>query len=220
LKNSFSLIELIFTIVIIGFIFTTIPKIIYTTNQSFKAILKEDGLFNMITKIMDITFNEWDENDTISYDILLTGNNNILECKSSQNPPIRVGGFYSGDLYSRLCKRSFKISHIGPDALENSQEDYDDIDDYNNSQVDAIKNGSNRYTLYITNGYSDEWSDSNYNYDTQTLTFQFTNNQSSKSNIKLTKITLHDNKFDKNISNARYWSANIGKIRQIESEQW
>ena len=220
MKKSFSLIELIFTIVIIAFIFTTIPKIIYTTNQSFKVTLKEDGLFNMMSKMMDISFSEWDENDTNSYDILLTGNDNILECDASNNPPIRIGGFYSGNLYSRLCKRALYISHIGVDMGENSEEDYDDIDDYNNTEINATKEGNTRYILYITNGYSDEWNKNDYDYDTQTLKYTFSNNQDTKSNIKLTKITLYDKKYEKNVSNTRYWSANIGKVQSIESEQW
>ena len=221
MKKSFSLIELIFTIVIIALIFTTIPKIIYATNEGFKFTLKEDGIFNMITKMMDITLKDFDENDTNSYDILLTGNSNVLECNSSANPAIRVGGFYSGDAYSRMCKNSLDISKIGPDSGENSEEDYDDVDDYNNVDDNATLacNSNTRYILKITDGYSDEWSKSDY--DKQSLNFTFTNNlNKSKSNIKFTKITLYDKKYDKNISNARYWSANIGKIPFIESEQW
>jgi len=219
LKKSFSLIELIFTIVIIALIFTTIPKIVYTTNQSFKTILKEDGLFNMMSKIMDISFKSWDENNTRHTDILLTGNNNILECNSSANPPIRVGGFYSGDLYSRICKNSYDVSHIGSDVGEIDKTYYDDTDDYNGTNENATKDGNTRYILYITNGYSNEWNQNNYTDDT--LKFTFSNNQTSThTNIKLTKVILYDSKYDKNVSNSRYWSANIGQIRQIESVQW
>ena len=221
MKKSFSLIELIFTIVIIALIFTTIPKIIYSTNQSFKFTLKEDGIFNMMAKVMDISFREWDENDTTSYDILLTGNDNVLECNANANPAIRIGGFYSGYAYSRICPHHLYVSHIGTDSGETSEEDYDDVDDYNGTEENATKNGSTRYILYITDGYSGEWNKSNYDYDTQTLNFSFTNQATTtKSNIKLTKITLYDKKYDKNISNARYWSANIGKVGYIESEQW
>ena len=221
MKRSFSLIELIFTIVIIALVFTTIPKIIYSTNESFKFTLKEDGIFNMMAKMLDISFREWDENDTNSYDILLTGNSNVLECNSSANPAIRIGGFYSGYAYSRLCKHNLYISKIGTDSGETSEDDYDDVDDFNGTEDNATKNGNTRYILYITNGYSDEWSKSDYDYDNQKLDFTFTNNDNiSKSNEKLTKITLYDKKYDKNISHSRYWSANIGKVGYIESEQW
>jgi prepilin-type N-terminal cleavage/methylation domain-containing protein len=221
MKRAFSLIELIFTIVIIAFIFTTIPKIIYSTNEGFKFTLKEDGIFNMMAKIMDISFREWDENDVNSYDIMLTGNSNVLECDSSTYPAIRVGGFYSGYVYSRLCSHNLHASNIGPDSGESSEEDYDDVDDFNATESNATKNGNTRYILYITNGYSDEWNASDYDYTNGRLSFTFTQKATnSKSNIKFTKITLYDSKYDKNISHARYWSANIGKVGYIESEQW
>ena len=154
MKKSFTLIELIFTIVIIAFIFTTIPKIIYATNEGFKFTLKEDGIFNMMTKIMDISFKDWDENDTNSTDILLAQHQNVLECNSSANPPIRIGGFYSGDEYSRICKNDLNMSHIGPDTDEDSEADYDDVDDFNGTEDNATKNGKTRYIIYIKDGYS------------------------------------------------------------------
>jgi len=220
LKRGFSLIELIFTIVIIALVFTTIPKIIYTTNESFKFSLKEDGIFNMMAKVMDISLAEWDENNTEHYDILITGNSNILECNSSLHPAIRIGGLYSGDLYSRICPHNYKVSHIGIDKFESSEEDFDDVDDFNGTEVNATKNGRARYTLFIQNGYTDEWGKSNYNYNTQTLKFTFNDNFTTKTNEKFTRVILYDRKYDRNISNAKYWSANIGKVAYIESEQW
>ena len=224
MKKSFSLIELIFTIVIIALVFTTVPRIVYVTNNSFKFTLKEDGIFNMMAKIMDISFREWDENDTTSYDILLTGNSNVLECNGSATFPqdaLRIGGFYSGKQYSRICPNKLYASKIGPDSGETSEDDYDDVDDFNGTEDNATKNGKTRYILYISDGYSDEWDKNNYDYDNQSLDFNFTNNlDKNRSNIKLTKVTLYDKKYDQNISNARYWSANIGKVGYIESEQW
>ena len=221
MKKSFTLIELIFTIVIIAFIFTTIPKIIYTTNEGFKFTLKEDGIFNMMTKIMDISFKDWDENDTNTTDILLAHHQNILECNSSANPPIRIGGFYSGDEYSRLCQNDLNMSAISSDIGEDSEDKYDDVDDYNNTEINATKNGNTRYILFIRNGYSNEWNSSNYDYDNQSFSYKFgTRMDNNHSNIKYTHTILYDVKYDRNISNAKYWSANIGKVKFIESEQW
>jgi len=241
LKKSFSLIELIFTIVIIAFVFTVIPKVMYSTNQTFKFTLKEDGIFSMMSKIMDVDTKEWDENNTDSqddyqYNILITNNDNKLECKSSEDPPIRVGGFYSGDKYSRICpekctltifgiclnKEKITISNIGTDKDEDSEDDYDDEDDFNGTEENVTKNDKVRYKIYVDVGYSKDWGDDDnaYDYDNQSFSFEFSNDFVDKSNIKLTKVTLEDEKYDKNISNARYWSANIGKIQEIESVQW
>ena len=220
MKHSFTLIELIFTIVIIALVFTTIPKVIYSTNLTIKFTLKEDGLFNMMSNMMDITTQEWDENDTEFFDILLTGNSNVLECDSSANPSIRIGGFYSGYLYSRICPNSLYISYIGPDSGESDREDYDDVDDYNGTETNATKNGNTRYQIYTTVIYTKEWNKNDYDYDNESLTYTFSTSSQDKSNIKFIQNTLHDNKYDKNISHAKYWSANIGILPQIESEQW
>lgn len=220
MKNSFTLIELIFTIVIIALVFTTIPKVIYSTNLTIKFTLKEDGLFNMMSNMMDVLTQEWDENNTKYYDILVTGNQNVLECNSSANPAIRIGGFYSGDLYSRICPNDENISHIGTDAGETSEEDYDDVDDYNGTETNATKNGNTRYQIYTNVEYVSEWNKNDYDYNNQSLNYKFSTTTENKSNIKFIQNTLHDNKYDKNISHAKYWSANIGLIPQIESEQW
>ena len=226
MKKSFSLIELIFTIVIIAFVFTVVPKVIYTTNKTFEFSLKEDGIFNMMTKMMDISLLDWDENNTQYYDILLTHNgNDVLECgKNTEPKKMRIGGFYSGELYSRICPNDQNISHIGIDDNEGDESDFDDVDDYDNNKTNATKKSGRkkeRYTIYITVGYSDEWTKSDYDYTKQTLKWKFNDNTNkSASNIKFIKVTLQDNQYDKNISNAKYWSANIGKIPYIESEQW
>jgi len=218
MKKSFSLMELIFTIVIISMVFTVIPKIIYVTNVSIGFSLKENGIFNMMTHIMDISLKEWDENNTADSphpdDILLTNNSNVLECNI--NSGYRIGGFVG----SRNCKNDMNISHIGPDANESDESSYDDVDDYNKTEINATEIGyGTRYKVYDIVVYSNEWNKSNYNYDTQTLDFNFTNQEVGKSNEKFIKVILEDTRFDKNISYARYWSSNIGHM-YIESRQW
>jgi len=218
LKKSFSLIELIFTIVIISLIFTVIPKIIYVTNLSIGYSMKENGVFNMMAHIMDISLKEWDENNTADSshpdDILLTGNSNVLECDTSSG--YRIGGFIG----SRNCKNDMNISHIGVDANETDSSEYDDIDDYNGTEENASEeNYEGRYKLYDIVTYTKEWNSSNYNYDTQSLDFNNSNQVADKSNIKYIDVILEDGRSDKNISRARYWSANIGHM-YIESRQW
>jgi hypothetical protein len=218
LKRSFSLIELIFTIVIISLVFTVIPKIIYVTNMSINFSIKENGIFNMMSHIMDISLKEWDENNTAdatySDDILLTGNLNILECNIKSG--YRVGGFIG----SRNCKNDMNISAIGLDDGESDSSNYDDIDDYNATEENASEeNYEGRYKLYDFVIYTKEWNDSNYNYDTQSLDFNFSDKFVKKSNIKYVNVVLKDGRSDKNVSLVRYWSANIGHM-YIESRQW
>lgn len=218
MKKSFSLIELIFTIVIISLVFTVVPKIIYVTNNAMSFSIKENGIFNMMAHIMDISLKEWDENNTAdssnSDDILLTGNSNVLECDIGSG--YRIGGFIG----SRNCKNNMNISAIGLDDGESDSSNYDDIDDYNGTEENASEEDyKGRYKLYDIVTYVKEWNKSNYNYDEQSLEFNFSNLNVGKSNIKYIDVVLEDGRTDKNISRVRYWSSNIGHM-YIESRQW
>ena len=61
MRKSLTLIELIFTVVIISVVFTVIPKIIYVSNKSLEFSKKEDAIFNLMSKIMDISLKEYNK---------------------------------------------------------------------------------------------------------------------------------------------------------------
>jgi len=213
------LIELIFTMVIIAMVFTVIPRIVYVTNNSIDFSLKEEGIFNMMSQVMYVSTKEWDENNTKYNDILIVNNppKYVLDCNASSH--YRIGGFVGG----RNCQNNISISTIGVDANENNRYEYDDIDDFNNTQTNATKIASryhNRYTLFTAVNWANEWHKSDYDHTTQTLNYQFSNTASTApTNIKMIKTTLLDQKTDKNISSQSYFSANIGHSF-IEARQW
>jgi hypothetical protein len=190
--------------VIIAFTFTVIPKIIQISNKSLEFSKKEDAIFNMMSKAMDISLKEYDEENTKYDDILLTGNSNVLECDTSTN--YRIGGFKG----SRNCINHIYESDIGPDANEPPFDDVDDYDGYN----EELKSGHTIYDLNVTVGYTDEWS----SYNDNNLDFNFTNKSNNvKTNIKRIKIKVSQN--NKTISSIKYYSANIGHIK-IGSMVW
>ena len=209
MKKAFSLIELVFTIVIIALVFSVIPRIIQISNKSLEFSKKEDAIFNLMAKAMDISLKEFDENNTQTDDILLVNNppKYVLDCNSSSG--YRVGGFVG----SRSCKNDYFVSAIGPDSNEPP---YDDVDDYNGSEENTTNDGRVYYTLKMYAGYTDEFRKDDYN--NTTLDFNFTNRiDDNKSNIKRFFIVI--SKDDNNISSISYDSANIGHIT-IESKQW
>jgi len=205
MKKALTLIELIFTIVIIAFTFTVIPKLFQISNNSISLTSKEDALFNMYSQIMDIVIKEYDEKNTIYDDILLTGQNS-LECNASSG--YRIGGFIGG----RNCFDKVYESNIGLDADEPPR---DDIDDYNNLEY-TISSGHKTYTLRVTVGYSDNWDENSYT--DKTLNFNFTNrSNNTKSQIKRVYVKILDN--NQTISSVYYYSANIGHAT-IKSIKW
>ena len=205
MKKAVTLIELIFTIVIIAAVFTTIPKIIYVSNKSLEFSKKEDAIFNMMSKIMDISLKEYDEKNTEYDDILLTGSNNTLDCNSSSG--YRVGGFAG----SRNCLNEVDESDIGDDS-----DDRDDVDDYD-GKGELIENINTKYELNISVFYTTEWNENNYS--DGNLTFTFDNNVMNHTNIKKIVISIKKQGSDENISVIRYNSANIGHIK-INSVVW
>ena len=207
MRKALSLIELIFTIVIIGIVFSVIPKIIYVSNKSLEFSKKEDAIFNMMSKMMDISLKSYDENNIYYDDILLVSNHpvNILDCNKSGNG-YRVGGFAGG----RNCENGIVESNIPI----NSDGEYDYIEGYNGVEINTTKYGRTLYTLKIRVGYTDEWN----SYNNKNLNFTFTNRSDNvKSNIKRVYIKVFND--DGNISSIPYYSANIGYI-QINGLKW
>ncbi|WP_456479665.1 type II secretion system protein [Nautilia sp.] len=209
MRKSLTLIELIFTIVIIALVFTVIPKIIYISNKSLEFSKKEDALFNMMAKMADISLKEYDEKNTEYDDILLTGNSNVLECNASSG--YRVGGFAGG----RNCKNAVLESDIGSDTEEPP---FDDVDDYNGTEENTTRYGRTLYTLKISVGYTGEWGENDYNHTAGVLNYTFNSfSGSGKTDIKRIEINICQN--DNNISSVKYYSSNIGHAK-IESVQW
>jgi len=208
LRKAIGLIELIFTMVIVAFVFTTIPKIIDVSNKILTFSKKEDAIFNMMAKAIDISTKEYDEENTQYDDILLVNDppKNVLDCNASSW--YRIGGFIGG----RNCKDGVFESDIGADANEPP---YDDVDDYNNTQ-ESITSGHTTYLLKMYAGYTKEWNSSDYT--NSSLDFAFSSvSDNTHTNVKRVLIEIYND--NKRIGSLKYYSANIGHIK-IKSEQW
>jgi len=211
LKRALTLIELIFTIVIIAFVFTVIPKIIYVSNKTLEFSQKEDALFNLMAKLADISYKEYDEKNTEYDDILLVNDppKYVLDCDQANG--YRVGGFVGG----RNCKNAIFESDITADSDEPP---YDDVDDYNGTEETTTKYGRVEYNLSIEAGYTDEWNASSYDYSNQLLNFAFSKtSDNTHTNIKRIHVQVLYN--GESVASASYYSANIGHTK-IESVQW
>ena len=130
MRRGFTLIELIFTIVIIGVVFTVIPKIIFSVNRGFELSVKEEALYMASAFVGHISTLAWDEN-TINRDGKILDANGV-ECNSSTGPHkegfYRVGGFIG----SRNCIGWQNSSDWKPtDSIDLVNGYYNDIDDYN-----------------------------------------------------------------------------------------
>jgi len=57
-KKAFTLVELIFSMVIIAIVFTVVPKLMFATTKTMEFSIKEDGMFAAAVEMGDIEFIE------------------------------------------------------------------------------------------------------------------------------------------------------------------
>ena len=203
MKRGFTLIELIFSMVIIAFVFTVIPKIIFVSNKAINLGIKEDALFNAMTLMGQIVTLPWDENNAENDTILATDSGNF-PCND-----YRVGGFAS----SRNCIDS--TLQASPIAREN---EYNDIDDYHEYNTSTQVGGKNRYQLTVDVSYTGD----NFAPSSAGATVLLNNAAAGTTNIKKTVVTVanhSDNKRECFSSTLFFYSSNLGHT-YINKRAW
>ena len=218
-REAFTLIEVIFTIVIMAGIFMVIPKILMMVNKTESFAMKQDAYFNAISITKLASTLAWDENNTESLNTLNTTINNI-NCNGSTNY-IRIGSFLSAN--GRTCQDSLSASAIMSDAGEDDYLFFDDIDDFNGSIINTTENGNNRYKILTHVSYLNHLN----LFATEkklTIDLSATTDTGATSNIKKLTTTIKYNgkkavNKDKTIATFRYYSANIGQFT-LNKREW
>ena len=190
MRHAFTLVELIFSIVIIAIVFTVVPKLMFATTKTMEFSIKEDGLFAGIALMGNIVRLPWDANTT-------TSQGKILDTAVNDCTDYRVGGFIG----SRNC--------IGTNAIATPKADFGtatsffgDVDDYDGYESSTI-NGRVSYDLNVTVDYADN----NFNPSATT-------NEVKKAKVRVTTTTR-----SKLCTSFFYYSANLGHIR-INKRAW
>ena len=135
MRRGLTLIELIFTMVIVAIVFTVVPKMIFAFNKSAETTVKEDALYNAFALMGAIVNLPWDAQN-VDHDDILHVDETAFACDASTYS--RIGGFGS-----RLCPNNL-------DATANpGKEDasYDDMDDYNGYETNTSSACRTKYTL-------------------------------------------------------------------------
>ena len=190
MKHAFTLVELIFSIVIIAIVFTVVPKLMFATTKTMEFSIKEDGLFAGIALMGNIVRLPWDANTT-------TSQGKILDTAVNDCTDYRVGGFIG----SRNC--------IGTNAIATPKADFGtatsffgDVDDYDGYESSTV-GGRVSYDLNVTVDYVDN----NFNPSATT-------NEVKKAEVRVTTTTR-----SKLCTSFFYYSANLGHI-QINKRAW
>lgn len=137
MRKGLTLIELILSMVIIGIVFTVIPRLIMSMNQSTQTTLKEEAMYNAMAQIGMVLNLPWDNNNTQNSQILsVNAGNTAYECNTTSG--YRIGGFIGGRNCITPPFSSYAAGAIGQegDGLKN------DIDDFHDTNITADKNCS------------------------------------------------------------------------------
>lgn len=140
-RSGFTLIELIFSTVIIAIVFTVVPKLLFVTTKTMEFSIKEDGLFAAMALIGNIIRLPWDENT-------LATQGKILDTDVNSCSDYRIGGFAG----SRNCINSDVAAT--PKAAFGSSGVYGDVDDYD-AYTTATLSGRTSYALDAEVTYND-----------------------------------------------------------------
>ncbi len=173
MRRGLSLIELIFTIVIIAIVFTVIPKVVLSLNKADSFTIRQDALFNGVSMVSMISRLPWDEANTNSSDILHVNSTNFI-CNTTTFR--RVGGFIG----SRNCEQNL-TSSLGADG-EISYDNYNDFDDFkseNNISVEPYRLETK--VVYLSD---------NFTRNGTKITFDLSNESETNSSTSLKKLDI------------------------------
>ena len=204
-KYSFTLIELIISIIVIGIVVTSIPALLNRTSNIQETTSKDKYFFNSFALLSLIQTQEWDENNTKddNYYKVLTANGGDSELKCSRNGVIELDNESGAD----CATDNNSTSNIGIDSGESDVSTYDDIDDFNG--YSTIVNDAN---ISVKVKY---WDDSG-DYSAKNIYFSENDNPANGTNIKLVEINVTNKDTHKLIAKLKYFSSNIGMVK-IES---
>ena len=217
-RAAFTLIELIFAIVIIAIVFLSLPSLSSTNSDAVDTTLVQEAIFPMSARLSQILSYRWDDhsesnataNDSVARVVDVAGGNAALGRTGATD--FRIGHIRSGE---RQYHRSFHPSsaQIAFNAKGIGFDGADDIDDFDTNGTVNLYTASNDIEGYKKNYLIDI----NVNYFTDTLAgFKFTQNITAASNMKIITIILDiplaDGTFDTNAVLLRSYAANIGEV--------
>jgi len=137
MRKALTLIELILSMVIIGIVFTVIPRLIMSMNQSSQVTLKEEAMYNALTQMGAIINLPWDNNNTENSQILSVTNGDArYDCNTTSG--YRIGGFIGG----RNCIGTGTGDYNASILIGRENDEYNDVDDYHDLNITADQNCS------------------------------------------------------------------------------
>ncbi len=230
MRRGFSLIELVFAIVIIAITLITIPTLLGESVKSNAYTLVQESLLAARTKLGNILSYPWDQNSPEydngslkgSYILDVINGDDELDCitNGSGSRLNRRRGEPDHDRKRHFAPNQL-LATFAVDFDPNSNEP-DDIDDFDNQTSSITIISDNGLDTNDTDYISDNllmksdiyYVNDSVNYSDSNITFSFdtthkTKNANQSTNIKMVVLTVHSDFMDQNFT-LRSFSCNIG----------
>ncbi len=205
-REGFTLLELIFSMVIIAIAFTVLPKMLQMAAKVSKQSVKEEAIYSAVALLGLVKSTAWDEQNTKKDDILLVSSDGDAAYSCSD---YRVGSFIG----SRNCKNALSASSsLGMDGDDGGVAD--DMDDFI-GEVNTTGSAVRKYTISVGVDYVEDISLNGTQFSTTTKA----NPTNTKYIVIDVNATNRESAVGNHIARFYYIANNIGQI-QINRRAW
>jgi len=195
-KSAFTLIELIFAIVVISITVISLPTMNAVLSKGIEGNIIQESIFAAATKLNEITTAHWDDNSLEPNDIY--GFARVIDTTGS----LCTNHLMNGHIHQALHRRCLESSITRPDDNANSNADISSLGDYAGSQTFFTSN------LSDSSGYKNIDLDINTTID-RNIIFNGTNDPNMKRlTITVTKSATPSTP----LIVLKTYSANIGEV--------
>jgi prepilin-type N-terminal cleavage/methylation domain-containing protein len=208
-RHAFTMIELIFALVIMGIVFVSLPLILLRNADALEDNLIQESIFLASAKMTHITSFQWDNNSSESgmgtvstsdvVDVSLTGAPTLNRNASD----FRVGHFRE-DKHRRMSpngnpRSATSIGNLGREGTV--YDDIDDFDDFNNTAL-IVSAGAltsdtgykKAYRIDVTVSYVDDDDGGAFFNGAAQQNFTFTTaNPGGTTNLKMIEVSIDQN---------------------------
>ncbi|QOP44296.1 type II secretion system protein [Sulfurimonas sediminis] len=203
-RYAFTMIELIFAIVVISITVISLPMMNQAISKGIDTNLVQEAIFASSGKLNEILTYQWDENSTpnnsIYSQVIWTS---VNDCNQTTK---RRSGHIFEQKHRRCLDNNFSVVQptavLGFEATDNGI--YNDMDDFNNVSVHLFIDNSGVVTS--AEGYKN-----NYTMEINVSYADFNETTAASKNMKRVDITIKNS--DGNITTKLHtYSANIGEV--------
>jgi len=213
-RKAFTLIELIFAIVVISIVLLSLPSLTQATNESSEGSLAQEAIFIASAKIAQVLTYHWDENSVDNTVLLSTAK--VVDVAGGDAAYAREGtstrrkGHLLQDRHRKFHDNAIATRAVAGIIVDKAANQTLDIDDetgtvaLDNAAIASL--GYKRtYTLTTAVDYVSDAAT-----PTDGMNFNLSDTASGESNLKMVEVSVSDT--SGLITTLRGYSANIGEI--------